>query len=101
MATARFSDDELEVLRHLIEPKSMGDLIFSILQERHNLPEWVAQARAADWEPPHRWHDQERKLIHATATRLMDRGVLSLGIKWKLTRTDNPNEMQIIAEQAS
>jgi len=98
---SRFTEAELEVLMNLIERKSMGALIFAVLHERHDLPKWAHEAKAAGWEPPRGWYKEERKEIHKTAQVLIDRGVLGIGADWDLYRLDAPNEMEIIAEQAS
>jgi hypothetical protein len=36
-----FTTDELDIFRHLIEPKKIKDAIYSVLHERHNFPEWT------------------------------------------------------------
>lgn len=94
--------EELEVLRVLgLEHKSMRQLVFDILHERHDLPAWMHEARAAKWEPPREWYKDEREQISHTARELIDHHVIGLDANWKCYRADNPNAMQIIAEQAS
>ena len=99
--SGQFNEQQLEVHRHLIEPKRMGDLIFSILHERHGLPDWVELARAAGWEPPRSWLQSEREQIRKTAMELEDYKILGIGVDWHLQRIRDMNEMEIIAEQSS
>lgn len=97
----QFTADELDILRHLIEPKKIMAVIYSVLDERHNFPEWVHKALEHGWEPPHRWLKAERDVLHSTVTRMIDRGYMTPGVNWELKLHKRlQNEMTMLALQA-
>lgn len=96
-----FTADELDVLRHTIEPKRNKMVVFSMLDERYEFPEWVHQAFEHGWEPPHQWHKEERDRIGRAIGRLMEQGILRPNINWKLAHTKKHTEMELLAQQAS
>jgi len=95
----RFTELELRILRNAIEPKRMEDLVFAVLGETFDVPDWIVPAREAGWEPTHKWFGNYRGEIRETARKLVDRGVLGYGKEWKIYRISQLTEMEILAEQ--
>lgn len=96
-----FTTDELDIFRHLIEPKKIKDVVYSVLHERHSFPEWTLQAIKHGWEPPYNWLKKERDEIGDTARKLLDRHWLELGVDWALVLHERlKNEMTMLALQA-
>ena len=83
-----------------LEHKTLGQLVFDVIDARHALPEWMHQAHAAKWEPPCDWYKEEREQIAKTVRYLIDKHIIDLDGCWKCYRRE-PNPMQIIAEQSS
>jgi hypothetical protein len=97
----RFTVEELEVLRHAIEPKRIRELVYSVLDERYGFPEWIHKAIEHGWEPPYQWHKAERDRLGNILTSLIDRHWLTPGRDWHLVLSESLSEMVLIAEQAS
>jgi hypothetical protein len=96
-----FTATELDIFRHLIEPKKTKALVYSVLHERHNFPEWTLQAIEHGWDSPYNWLKKERDEISDTATALLDRHWLEIGLDWALVLNERlRNEMAMLALQA-
>jgi hypothetical protein len=95
---ARFTTDELDILRHLVEPQKPTSVVLSVIAERYDLPERVHQAIKHGWKPPDQWHRNERARLAAAARSLLDHKWLDTGPLWELSL--KLCELEIIALQA-
>lgn len=96
----RFTHDELDILRHLIEPKRSKALILSVIAERYGLPDWVEKAIEHGWEPPREWHKAEHDRLTRAVNDLVDRGVVVISANWDLRLHSQLSEMDVVAIHA-